>query len=86
MIPISGQLDSFKFIDDNGSEISTPTGAVGTSKTLTIRPTGNPDAESNIASLRITIKTNEGNTKFVTASDLLKKSVSYKEFTIIHSN
>jgi uncharacterized protein YxeA len=85
LIPISGQLDSFKFIE-NDSEVSTVKGNVGVSKTLTIRPTGNPDAESNIASLRITIKTKEGNTKFVTASDLLKKSVSYKEFTIIHSN
>lgn len=85
LIPISGQFDSFKFIE-NDSEVSTVEGNVGVSKTLTIRPTGNPDAESNIASLRITIKTNEGNTKFVTASDLLKKSVSYKEFTIIHSN
>lgn len=86
LIPISGQLDSFKFIDDNGSEVSTVIGDVGTSKTLTIRPTGSPDAENNVASLRITIKTKEGNTKFVTPSDLLKKSVSYKEFTIIHSN
>ena len=86
LIPISGQLDSFKFIE-NGSEVSTVTGDVGTSKTLTIRPTGSPDAEKNVASLRITIKTKEGNTKFVTPSELLKNSdVSYKEFTIIHSN
>lgn len=87
LIPISGQLDSFKFIDDYGSEVSTVIGDVGTSKTLTIRPTGSPDAENNVASLRITIKTKEGNTKFVTPSELLKKDdVSYKEFTIIHSN
>lgn len=87
LIPISGQLDSFKFIDENDSEVSTVTGDVGTLKTLTIRPTGSPDAENNVASLRITIKTKEGNTKFVTPSELLKNSdVSYKEFTIIHSN
>ncbi len=80
-----GDKDAFAFLDNQGNEVTSVTGEVGTPATLKIVTTEEHVAEMKSVSLMIVVRTMDGRTIMVN-KDLMPESLNTKDYYQIRQN